>query len=490
MDTSENRGRAAAILTRDGFCHIGACATKRFREMRYHPGSSVSKNVVIVGGGLAGLAASIFLARAGRTVTVFEKRRVLGGRAITQLRSGYRFNLGAHAFYRAGAGAAVCKELGVPVRGMLAKPKGIALIEGAERRLPLSIASLLTTSLLSLGGKLQLASALWRIRGLDRSRVGSITLREWLDTNVSDPRARQVLESLIRLASYADHAETESAALALGQMKIALRGAIYVHEGWQRIIDSMHSTAISSGVHFVTSSRIVGVECEDNRVRAVRMGGLEVDADRMDTHAIAFPEMTPEQVEGARLPAETVLLAVDPVTAADLAGEAGAAWMSARPVTAACLDVALRTLPNPKRTFALGIDEPVYFAAQSVWAHLTPKGGALLHTVKYRKERSATDVEIDGERTRRDTAAAADERELEALLDRMQPGWRDVLVHRRFLPSMTVSNALVTPTSSRPSPVTPVQGLYLAGDWVGDEGLLSDAALASARAAAKAILAA
>jgi pyruvate/2-oxoglutarate dehydrogenase complex dihydrolipoamide dehydrogenase (E3) component len=38
--------------------------------------------------------------------------------------------------------------------------------------------------------------------------------------------------------------------------------------------------------------------------------------------------------------------------------------------------------------------------------------------------------------------------------------------------------------------VTAVRGLYLAGDWVGDEGMLADAALASARAAAKAILAA
>jgi phytoene dehydrogenase-like protein len=85
--------------------------------------------------------------------------------------------------------------------------------------------------------------------------------------------------------------------------------------------------------------------------------------------------------------------------------------------------------------------------------------------------------------------AATDERALEALLDEMQPGWREVLVHRRFLPSMVVSNALATPATPRPSAVTSVRGLYLAGDWVGDEGLLSDAALASAKAAAKAILA-
>jgi phytoene dehydrogenase-like protein len=224
-------------------------------------------------------------------------------------------------------------------------------------------------------------------------------------------------------------------------------------------------------------------------VRGIHLGGLEMDSDRMDTQAIAYPLPKPEEVNGAPLPADTVILAVDPATAAELAGETSLAWPMPHPVTAACLDVALRSLPNPKKTFALGIDRPIYFAVHSLWAQLAPKGGALVHTIKYRKEESATDVEIEGERPRT-AASAADERELEALLDRMQPGWRNVLVHRRFLPAMTVSNALVTPNAPRPNPVTDVKGLYLAGDWVGDEGLLSDAALASARCAAKAILAA
>ena len=55
---------------------------------------------------------------------------------------------------------------------------------------------------------------------------------------------------------------------------------------------------------------------------------------------------------------------------------------------------------------------------------------------------------------------------------------------------MTVSNALVPPApAARPAAVTPIRGLFLAGDWVGDVGLLSDAALASARDSAKAMLA-
>jgi phytoene dehydrogenase-like protein len=432
------------------------------------------KNVVIVGGGIAGLAASIYLARGGRTVTVFEKRRFVGGRAITNLRHGYRFNLGAHAFYRGGPGAAVYRELGIPVRGMVAKPPAIALFGGKELKLPIGYLSLLTTSLLSLRGKWDIAAALVYIRRFGGSRAGAMTMREWIDTHFSDAHTRQVFEALARLATYSDRVGESSAALTLAQLRVGLRGAVYVDEGWQKIVDSLHSAAISSGVNFVSSSRIVGVQHDGGAVRAVEMGGLEFDAaDRLDTQALAYPEVRPDDVDGARLPAETVLLAVDPATASELAGEAGKDWIDARPVTAACLDVALRSLPRPKRMFALGIDTPLYYSVHSAFAQLTPKGGALLHLVKYGAG-----------------IAAEDERALDKLLDEMQPGWREVLVHRRFLPSMTVANALPTPAAPRPSPVTKVRGLYIAGDWVGDEGLLSDAALASAKAAAKAILSA
>ena len=77
----------------------------------------MSRHAIVVGGGIAGLAAAIYLARGGRKVTVFEKRKHLGGRAITHLRQGFRFNLGPHAVYRSGAAIRIFRELGVPVRG-------------------------------------------------------------------------------------------------------------------------------------------------------------------------------------------------------------------------------------------------------------------------------------------------------------------------------------------------------------------------------------
>jgi len=425
----------------------------------------VGKNVVIVGGGFAGLAASIFLARGGRTVTLFEKRRYLGGRAITHLRHGFRFNLGPHAFYRSGPGSAVLRELGIPVRGGVPNGDGIALFGKERHKFPGNLWSLLTTGLVGGKEKIELAKLFLRVRRMkDPSAFAAISERKWLDDSVSNERVRQTMEALLRLATYCNEPERMSAAAALGQLRRALRGVIYVDEGWQKIVDALHSSAVAAGVNFVTSSRIVALDI-DGAVQGIEFGELEPDAQ--DTMEIRMPPPSREH-PGTRLAADTVLLAVDPATARDLIGQVS--WPEMRTVIASCLDVALSRQPQPKKNFALGIDQPLYYSVHSRFAQLTPKGGALIHVARY---------------------GGGEESELESLLDEMQPGWRDLTVHRRFLPSMVVSNALIPPApAARPSPATPVRGLYLAGDWVGDVGLLSDAALASARTAAKAILSA
>jgi len=419
--------------------------------------------VVIVGGGIAGLAASIYLARGGRTVTLFEKRRYLGGRAVTHLRHGYRFNLGPHAFYRGGEGSRVLAELGIPVRGGVPKKVGIALYGKERHKLPLGVISLMTSGLMSARDKLEAAKLLFRIRRMKKPvEFAAMSARAWLDANVARPRVRETLEALLRLATYCNEMEKLNAGAALNQLRLAMRGVIYVDEGWQKIVDALHSSAVAAGVNFVTGSRVVRVN-HDSAVREIEIGGLEYETTT-ETQSYVVPP--PGDVRGTRLAVETVLLAVDPQTARQLMGEVS--WPQMTPVLLSTLDVALSRLPQPKKTFAVGIDRPLYYSVHSRWAQLTPKGGALIHVARY---------------------GGGDEAELEALLDEMQPGWREIVVHCRFLPSMTVSNALVTPSTKRHPVQTKVRGLYVAGDWVGETGLLSDAALSSAREAAKAIIA-
>jgi phytoene dehydrogenase-like protein len=426
----------------------------------------VNKNVVVVGGGIAGLASAIYLARGGRSVTLFEKRRYLGGRAVTHLRHGFRFNLGPHAFYRTGQGAAVLRELGIPIRGGSPRGAGFALDSGERYRFPASLWSLLMSGLIPANGKLEAAKHMLRIRRMKRFPDSAMSFRAWLDANVSHESVRRLIIAVARLASYSSDPEGLGAAAALLQVKIALRGVIYIDEGWQKMVDALHSAAVSSGVNFVTSSRVVAVDHDDTRVHGLALGGIDVDEDSEEAAGRAPRPIVAEA--GTRIPAERVILAVDPLSARTMLGDAAQLPETFDPIVLTCLDVALSSLPKPKVTFALGIDKPLYFSVHSQWAQLTPKGGALIHVARY------------------GTGEAA---ELEALLDDMQPGWREVTVHRRFLPSMVVSNSTSSAGTVRPPSRTPIEGVHLAGDWVGDEGMLSDAALASARAASKAILA-
>src|SRR5690349_17091108 len=74
-------------------------------------------DVVVVGGGLGGLAVAVLLARGGKKVTVLEKSKHLGGRAHTTEVEGYHINLGPHALYLGGAAGRVLGKLGVPMPG-------------------------------------------------------------------------------------------------------------------------------------------------------------------------------------------------------------------------------------------------------------------------------------------------------------------------------------------------------------------------------------
>ena len=239
---------------------------------------------------------------------------------------------------------------------------------------------------------------------------------------------------------------------------------LYLDGGWQTMVDGLRDAALQAGVEIAT--------------------GTKLECIKRDAGGAARSVRT---ADGQVVSATNIVIAASPTVAASLVerGEQTqlARWANeAIPVKAACLDVALHRLPTPKALYAFGIDRPLYLAVHSASARLAPAGGVLIHVAKY----LAPDA---------DQAPEQVERALESLLDLVQPGWRVAVAHRRFLPAMTVMHAMATAhqggTAGRPDPqVEDVPGLYVVGDWVGAEGLLVDASLASARRAAEVIAAA
>jgi len=420
-------------------------------------------DVVVIGGGLAGLAAAAYVARDGRSVVLLEKAAAPGGRAQTTAVGDFRFNLGPHALYRRGAGEQVLTALGVPVRGGAPRVSGsYAVARGAAHALPGGLLSLLTTGLFGLPAKLETARLLGGLARMDGAPLQRLSVREWLARDVHQPAVRQLLAAFVRLTSYSADHERMSAGAALRQVQAGVgAGVNYLDAGWQGLIDGLRAVLTAAGGRVLIGARADAV-CAADGAWQVRLGG------------------------GETLVAAAVVIAAGPDTAATLldgaTGATARGWQqAATPVRAACLDLGLTRLPRPRALFALGVDRPLYLSVHSAAAaDLAPSGAAMVHVLKY----------LDGD----GSDARADEHELERLLDLIQPGWRACVAARRFLPNMLVAHALPAAAAGglagRPGPAVPgADGVYVAGDWVGGEGLLADASLASARQAAALIAA-
>jgi phytoene dehydrogenase-like protein len=417
-------------------------------------------DVAIAGGGLGGLATAALLARRGLAVVVLERASALGGRAATHVHEGFSFNQGAHALYRGGAAARVLAGLGVGWTGKRPPANGVAELDGRAYGLPATPGSLLTTGLLGWSAKIEGARLLASLGSLDLGPLRGVSLGAWLDGHVSDPTMRAAVEAFIRVTTYANAPSLLDAAAAIEQLRLGQRaGVVYVDGGWQTLVDGTAAAARAAGATLRPGAR----------VSCAAPSGTPGAGWRVSLH---------EGGGDATVECRALVLATGPAAARSIvASEALAAWASrAIPVRAACLDVALTSLPRPKTTFALGVDRPLYLSVHSRTARVAPEGAALVSTMKYLSPAEPPDAARDGA-------------ELEAWLDRLQPGWRDVLVARRWLPAMVASSALPTASgggvAGRPGPRVPdAPGVFVVGDWVGGEGMLLDASLASAERAA------
>jgi phytoene dehydrogenase-like protein len=407
--------------------------------------------VAVIGAGLAGLTAAATAATTGARVTVLDARAHIGGRARTASASGFLFNQGAHALYRGGAAWDVLTGFGITPRGhspAATHADGLRA-DGSLAPLPGNARSMIRTRLVGPTAKFELARLLARPARLRSTVEPGTSLQEWIHARSRHADVRMVLALFARVSTYCGDLDALDADAGVAQMVQALtHGVVYLDDGWQQLVDGLQHVALTRGVAIHARAKADAIDVRADGV-TVRTSGGDVDAD-----AVVFAAGGPHDVH-----------TLVPDRAPSLARWAA----EEQPVVASALDLAFRALPVPTRRITFGLDEPMYFSVHTPYARLAPSGGEVAHLLWYGGEK-------DDPRSR-----------LEWLLDCAQPGWRDHVVDERYGHRLVVAHGRPRPghgLAGRPTVTVPdLPGVFVAGDWVGPDGLLADAVFASGRAA-------
>jgi zeta-carotene desaturase len=269
-------------------------------------------NVLVLGGGLAGLASAAALGQSGHQVTVLEARAFLGGRATSYPlpadESGEVIDNCQHILLRCCVNLldfyhrlGVDKYIRFHREFFFIEPGGRASVmrQGVLPK-PLHFTeSFATLSFLSLRDKLAVGSALLAIQSERKTRkdLDQITMLDWLHEKRQTPRAierfwRQILvsainEELDRMAAAHGFQVFYLGFLAasnsyqMGVPEIPL-GELYSPAAWKNI----------PNVHFEFRKPVTRIEFSPDRVEAVEAGGQRFTADHYIS-ALSFEKLAP-----------------------------------------------------------------------------------------------------------------------------------------------------------------------------------------------------
>ena len=453
------------------------------------PPSSSQPRVIVLGGGLAGMAAACHLIDEGWQVTLVEKRPYLGGRvfSFTDRETGQIVDNGQHVFL------GCCdyymdflKKIGTLNRTYLQERTSVEVISPggpsgriAAGRLPKPLhmlPSFLAYRHLGLWDKLTAAYALLRLNRTDRTKPGlqQETFAHWLRRHRQTQRAIDNFWNLIVMPCVNDDVEDVSAAMGImifqeGLLKSPQSSCIgYAREGLSTLMgDAAKAYLETNGATVITGQSATSLQLNDDansdepRISAVQLGND--DTLQADAYVSALPlanltPLLPQPLAETPFFASLQNLQTAPIVNVYL-------WYD-RPVMeqdfVAVVDSPLQWVFN--KTAIMGRND-------AEGQYVTVSLSAAFDYVNQPKD-------------------ALQQMCIEAMKDAF-PKAKSARVTRCLVVKQENATFRCLPGSdrSRPPAQTPVQNLFLAGDWT-DTGWPStmESAVRSGVAAAKAVL--
>jgi phytoene desaturase len=292
---------------------------------------------IVIGGGIAGLAAAALLARDGHDVTLLERNAAVGGRAGSWEQDGFRFDTGPswylmpevfdHFFRLLGTTAeeqlrlvtldpgyrVFFEGVPVPVDITASREENLDLFEriepGSRTRMVKYLESARQTYDVALRRFLYSTFADFRplMRGDVLSRLGTLgtllvtPLATLVARTVKDPRLRQILGYPAVFLGSSPYAAPSMYHL-MSHLDLE-GGVLYPMGGFTRLIQCVERLAVAEGVRIITSAAVTSIVVEGGRATGVEytdasgnvtVAGADLVVSAADLHHTETSLLPPE----------------------------------------------------------------------------------------------------------------------------------------------------------------------------------------------------
>ncbi len=486
-------------------------------------------SAVVVGAGIGGSALTLLLAEAGFAVTLLEKNRYLGGSCAGYEKHGFQIDFGTHMFTRGPRGplGEVLRRTGNEGAIEFRRTRDIAEmrhpsrdgsggvdripVPAAPHRMPVLAARMVRSMGLSPQECVQAARLVTSMMTAGEREIDAWmhrTVDEYVAQFTQNPRLHAVLCFLMGLYFVIPPWDTSAGEAIYCFQRMARDNWLsYPVGGAKAIPETYCALAEKAGAQIRTSAGVSQVLVEEGRAVGVRLeDGSEVRADlvvstsslRTTALRLCPPGSLPEDyLDRARANQQSVIaiqakFALDRklVDAGCLIGGFGGG-LDLLSVEAGTLQQMFATCLHGQVPAMIPFYCPV---PTNFDPSLAPEGGQLLTVCALAP---TTDVELKDppaeweaalHRTMRAVVPGLDEATL--FVDRTTTSWMEHWLGKEHGPAISTAQTPEQVGDKRPSVVTPLPGLYLAGDGAGGRGVGTELAADSAMECAETIVAA